>query len=224
VSQGNLQVGWEYITDLDRVAACCPNLQHADFSYTLDWTAADCSLSQLTALTSLTLAGPACDAARAQLLLQLTGLCRLQWDYGTASIAELQCLTALTNLQELQLGGWQLQGDWQQQGPNRVLAVCPGLDKTDFDWFLPQLAWFGSVVWDGSVTLGAQVRSHGTHCLHCLCLHAKLTSLPDPMPAASPAACSPPTHRLCLSMWHPASIYRPVSDLWSGPWQLRCCG
>lgn len=70
------------------------------------------SLLQLTALTSLSVGGPACDAAMADGVSKLRWLQRLQWDCGSALLTELRCLTVLSSLQELQLGGWAQQGCW----------------------------------------------------------------------------------------------------------------
>jgi hypothetical protein len=156
--------GRDGITDADtsRLVDSCPNLQMLDVRHRVVAEGSLLLLAKLTAFHSLMLAGDTCDNWLAAEVAQLTGLHRLQWNYGTASIAQLQCLTALTNLQELQLGGWQLQGDWQQQGPNRVLAVCPELDQYG------RLVWYESDGWDEPATLTAQVRSHKhTGCLHC---------------------------------------------------------
>jgi hypothetical protein len=102
--------------DVAAVAACCPNLQQADFSRTLAGAAAGRGLTELTALTDLSLEGEACCTALAQEVAQLTGLSKLQWGccWATERIAELQSLTALTELQELQLWGGRLWGSFRR--------------------------------------------------------------------------------------------------------------
>jgi hypothetical protein len=98
--------------DIDSLAAACPALEHADFRFTLSGSMGDtaASLSKVTALKSLSLAGPACNAEMAAGVSQLTWLRKLQWDCSPATLSELQCLTALCGLWELQLGGWARQG------------------------------------------------------------------------------------------------------------------
>jgi hypothetical protein len=116
--------------DVACIVAKFPPLQHLDLRFSLDRSADQDELSQLSALsalTSLSLAGPACGPSGAEQVAQLTRLRELRFGHGGAVADDLLEFTALTNLQQLTLTGWEYEDGWvEEEGrPIEVVRMSP---------------------------------------------------------------------------------------------------
>lgn len=92
---------------------CVFFLQEATLHYVLQDASAVNSLTQLTRLTSLSIAGHVCDDAAAVAVTRLTGLRNLHWErsrcmdtQGCVTVSGLLHFTALRALTKLTLKGW----------------------------------------------------------------------------------------------------------------------